>query len=325
MVALPDLTLPTINKIFKSYEDKAGDWRRPHLGASLIGGECERSLFYTFRWATNPKFDGRMLRLFESGNQQEPRIVKDLRAIGAEVYDLDPETGKQIHYEMFGGHYAGSCDAIAHGFEESKQWHVLEFKTANTKSFNALSKSGVQISKFTHYCQMQQYMKWAGLERAFYFCVCKDTDDIYGERVRLDKELVKRLELKAERVIFASGLPFKVTDSAEDFRCRYCTHKNLCHFKQLPEVNCRTCAYSSAERNGTWVCTKDGHLLCGDEQKTPHLCHIFLPDFVPLEQTDADAERGTVSYGQIVNGPGATLSTEMQEVLDKLQSGEIEI
>ena len=324
MPELPDLTLPTIASIYRSYVDKNGDWRRSHLGASLIGSECERSLFYTFRWATNPNFNGRILRLFESGNQQEPRIVKNLRDIGITVYDTDPETGNQIRFEAFGGHYAGSCDAIAQGFQESKQWHVLEFKTANTKSFGTLMKSGVQTAKFQHYCQMQQYMKWAGLERAYYFCVCKDTDDIYGERIRLDNDLVNRLELKAERVVFADVPPFKICDSASDFRCRYCTHKSLCHERQLPEVNCRTCAYSSPERNGTWVCMKDGHLLCSDEQKSSHVCHVFIPDFVPLEQTDASENDGTISYGEIVNGPGAILSMELGEVLDKQASGEIE-
>lgn len=325
MVELPDLTLPTIDSIYQSYVDRNGDWRRNHLGASLIGNECERSLFYSFRWATNPCFEGRMLRLFESGNQQEPRIVKNLRDIGCDVYDLDPETGKQIRYEMFGGHYAGSCDGVACGFKESKQWHVIEIKTANSKSFSALKKSGVQRSKFTHYCQMQQYMKWAGLERAYYFCVCKDTDELYGERVNLDKDLIKRLELKAERIVFADVPPFQISDSVEDFRCRYCQHKAVCHLNQLPEVNCRTCAMVTPEQNGTWTCSRDKHVLCGDEQRATQQCHVFNPGFVPLEVTDSDADAGTISYGQIVNGPGAIASTELQEIIDKMASGEIEI
>jgi hypothetical protein len=325
MVELPNMILPTIERIYQSYEENAGDWRRNHLGASIIGGGCERSLWYTFRWATKPKYDGRLLRLFETGNQQESRIVKNLKGIGIEVYDLDPETGKQIHFEMFGGHYAGSCDAIARGFKESKQWHILEFKTSNAKQFNALSKSGVERTKFEHYCQMQQYMKWADLDRAYYICVCKDTDEIYGERIHIDKELVKRLEMKAERIIFADLPPYKITDNPDDFKCRFCNHKDICHGNKLPEVSCRTCANANSEPNGTWVCVRDNHILCGDEQRTAKKCHIFIPDFVKLEQTDSDPKAGTISYGSVVNGPGAILSTELQEVLNKLQSGEVEI
>lgn len=312
MAELPDLTLPTVEKIYQSYVEHQGDWRRNHLGASLIGRGCERALWYTFRWATRPNVDGRLLRLFETGNQQEPRIVKNLRDIGVEVYDLDPETGKQIHYEMYGGHYAGSLDGIASGFIESKQWHVVEFKTANTKTFNALKKAGVERTKFEHYCQMQQYMKWAELERAYYFCVCKDTDDIHGERISFDKDIVKILEMKAERIIFADNPSFKICDDPSDFRCRFCDHADICHGTKLPEVSCRTCAFVNPEQNGTWVCTRDNHLLCGDEQRAVKDCHIFIPELVKLEQTDSDPVAGTVSYGDVVNGPGAIASTKLQ-------------
>jgi hypothetical protein len=62
-----------------------------------------------------------------------------------------------------------------------------------------------------------------------------------------------------------------------------------------------------------------------EKQKAGCGCHIFIPNLVPLEQTDADPEKGTISYGQIVNGPGAIASKDLQEILDKMASGEIEI
>lgn len=322
MVKLPDMTLPTVTKIFQKYVDRNGDWRRPHLGASLIGTVCERSLWYTFRWCTNPNFSGRMLRLFDSGYQQEPRLVKDLRDVGVTVYELDPETGKQIHFEMFGGHYAGSCDAIAQGFEESKAWHVLEFKTASTKSYSKISGSGVQIAKPLHFYQMQQYMSWAGLDRAYYLCVNKDNDEIYGERVHLNKDIPERLEQKAQRVIFAQSPGQPISDNDKHPECRFCTHKGVCRGK-LPEVNCRTCAMVTPEENGTWTCK--GRVLCLDEQKAVHTCHVFIPALVGREPTDSDPEAGTISYGEVVNGPGAIPSGELEEWLLKVEGGEVEI
>ena len=322
MVQLPDFILPTVDAIYKRYESANTDWRRNHLGASLIGNKCERALWYLFRWAADPKFEGRMLRLFETGNQQESRIVKNLCDIGVTVYDLDPETGKQIRYEMFGGHYAGSCDGIAQGFKESKAWHILEIKTMNTKTFNQLKKNGVALTKPEHHCQVQQYMKWADLDRAYYFAVCKEDDSIYGERVALDKGIVKGLEEKAERVIFSDNPPLKCN---EESVCRFCVFKDVCSGLWLPEVNCRTCAFANPEQNGTWICCRDDHLLCSDEQRAVQDCHVFIPDFINLEQTDADPSLGTIAYGNIVNGPGEILSRDLQEVLDKMGSGEIEI
>ena len=321
MAELPQTILPTIEKIYGTYQQ--GDYRRDHLGASVIGTECERSLWLTFRWASKPNFSQRMLRLFETGTREEARILENLNNAGIEVYSSDPETGKQIHYETYGGHYAGNLDAIAHGFEESKVWHVVECKTANTKSFKELCKNGVERSKFEHFCQMQQYMKWAGLERAYYLCVCKETDEIYGERIKFSPEVVKRLEGKAHRAIFSDNMLHTITDIATDFRCRYCPHLEVCHMKRLPEVSCRTCAYADPLEEGGWYCGKDETKINRQKQRDACMHHIFIPDFVPLEQVDADPQKGWIIYTDgIINGPGAVLSRDLQKAIDKIKGSE---
>lgn len=323
MVALPQTTLPTIEKIYETYS--AGDWRRDHLGASLIGSECERSLWYAFRWVTNPRFSQRMLRLFETGTREEERILNNLRKVGITVYSVDPDTNRQIRYEMFGGHYAGSLDGIGVGFQESKAYHVIECKTSNTKIFKELCKDGVQKVKWDHYCQMQQYMKWSGLERAYYFCVAKETDDIYGERVRIDKDVVKRLEGKAERAIFCDTPLHKIGDVG-NFKCRYCIHSQTCHAKKLPEISCRVCAFATPLPTGGWECGRDGKKINREKQREGCMHHIFIPGCVPLEQVDASEKDETITYaGGIVNGASAILSRDMQGMIDKMCTGEIEI
>lgn len=316
MAALPEIILPTVEKIFKQYEEKNGDHRRDHLGASLIGKPCERALWYTFMWCSNPKFSGRMLRLFETGIQQEARIIKNLRSIGVTVYDVHPDTGRQIHYESFGGHFSGSLDGIAVGFQESKVYHVCEFKTANTKTFNSLKKHGVEKTKPEHFCQMQVYMHWAGLERAFYFCINKETDDIYAERIHLNKEIVSALLEKAERIIFSATPTHRASDDKDKFECKWCEHRSICHEGKLPDVSCRTCAFANPETLGKWRCTRDDKILCGMDQRKACERHVFIPQLVPLEQTDADPDKGTITYsGNITNGPGAIPSTKMQEAI----------
>lgn len=318
MVDLPP-TQPnlTVTAIYKHYEDNQSDWRRNHLGASLIGDDCERKLWYSFRWATKPKFDGRMLRLFQTGNREEPRLVKNLRDIGITVWAHDPDSGKQISYSAFGGHFSGSLDGIGIGFEESKNYHVLEFKTSGSKSFNVLKNKGVETAKFLHWAQMMCYMHFSGVDRAFYFCVNKDTDEIYAERVHYNKESALRLISKAERVIFAATPSYQICDTDADYRCRFCDHKEVCHGRKLPEVNCRTCSYADAMEDGTWKCCRDNHTIEPIDQRKAHLCHIFIPSFVPRAQTDADPERGWIMYeGGITNGPGATVSTRLQAAID---------
>ena len=110
MAELPAITSLTREAIFSAYEADTRDGFRTHLGASLIGKECERALWYDFRWATKAKFPGRVLRLFETGNREEDRLVGNLRRTGATVLELDPETGRQFRVQAHGGHFGGSLD-----------------------------------------------------------------------------------------------------------------------------------------------------------------------------------------------------------------------
>ena len=73
----------TVDLIYE-YHKKRGDSQPPrgYLGASIIGHECERYLWYCFRQACLPNFSGRMHRLFETGDLAEARFTEELRAIG---------------------------------------------------------------------------------------------------------------------------------------------------------------------------------------------------------------------------------------------------
>ena len=102
MAELPEPPTPTLSAIYASYEARQGDGFRDHLGASLIGKSCARALWYDFRWATPARHTGRILRLFETGQLEEARLVRDLRATGATVLEVDPETGRQFRVEAHG-------------------------------------------------------------------------------------------------------------------------------------------------------------------------------------------------------------------------------
>ena len=52
---------------------------------------------------------------------------------------------------------------------------------------------------------MQAYMHLAGIDRAFYLAVCKDTDELYQERIHHDAEAGLRILAKAERIVVRPG------------------------------------------------------------------------------------------------------------------------
>ncbi|CAK0774705.1 Oxidoreductase [uncultured Gammaproteobacteria bacterium] len=287
MAALPPRPSPTVDAIYAAYAADGEDGFRVHLGASLIGKECLRALWYDFRWTTRADFSGRMLRLFETGQLEEARIVRNLRRTGATVLEVDPDTGRQWRVEAHGGHFGGSLDAVAVGLLEApKTWHVLEFKTHSVKSFADLKRQGVQASKPRHYAQMQVYLHLTGITRAMYVAVCKDTDEIYVERLPADPALGEALLLKAGRIIDAARPPERLSSDPAWWQCRLCEHHGLCHEGAAAERTCRTCLHVTPVEGG-WHCARHERLLSVTDQRQGCGHHLYIPDLVPGEPVDA--------------------------------------
>jgi hypothetical protein len=287
MAELPDISSPTRDAIFAGYERDANEGFRTHLGASLIGKACERALWYDFRWTTKAKFPGRVLRLFETGNREEERLVRNLRRTGATVVEVDPQSGRQFRVAAHGGHFGGSLDAVAINLIEApKTWHVVEFKTHAQKSFTDLAANKVRESKPQHYAQMQVYMLLTEISRAIYLAVNKNTDDLYVERIELDKAFAAQLLEKAGRIIFAQNPPARINEDPAWYQCRFCDHADMCHGKQAAEINCRTCLHATPI-DGGWQCARHNKSLSEADQRTACERHLYLPALIPGEQVDA--------------------------------------
>lgn len=231
---------------------------RKHLGASLIGKECSRELWYSWHWCKAPKFSGRILRLFNRGHLEEPRFMALLLMIGCRIYQFD-DKGKQFRIAGHGGHYGGGLDGVVVGIPEYPTEPILsEFKTHSEKSFNDVAKQGVQHGKPEHFHQMQQYMGYHKLRAAIYFAVNKNTDEIHAEIVLFDPIYYQQYFDKAGKII-ASPVPLpKLSENPKFFKCTFCDFKPICHGKDAPEKNCRTCNYSKASLDndkGEWLCT----------------------------------------------------------------------
>jgi CRISPR/Cas system-associated exonuclease Cas4 (RecB family) len=282
-IPLDDISEPTVRDIYEFYEQTQESSLRPHLGASLIGKACQREIWYTFRWVKNVLKEGKMVRLLETGKLAETRFVSNLRDIGIEVKETE-EDGKQISVKFLNGHFGGSLDAIAKGFKVApEKWHVVEMKTHNEKSFKKLIEKGVKLAKPEHYIQMQVYMKGRGLERTMYMAVNKNTEELYCERVKFDQNTFDEMLQKAEQIVFSDYAPRKISNDPKSWNflnstgCKYCPFNEICHNKEVPLANCRTCLHATVERNGTWSCNKRNVTLDVDDQKRGCSQHLYLP------------------------------------------------
>lgn len=330
MATIPDPIHKTASAIYRWYEEQqAKALPRQYLGWSIMGHACERYLWLSFRLAEKKSFEGRMLRLFDTGHREEVRIISELRAIGAHVVETAPD-GSQWGVSDIGGHLQGHMDAAAQGLPESKQWAVVEMKTHNIKSFADLKKNGVEKSKPMHFAQMQGYMGQTGMERALYFAVCKDTDEIHTEWIHFDPvQYAKYLE-RGRRIITAAEPPMRISNDPSWFECKWCDMYQQCHGTTAPLVNCRTCAHSTPELDGDarWSCAWNKRDITFADQLVGCDGHRVIPAMISnwTEMIDANGDENWVKYRNKLTGAefynGDLSSQELRDCEHKEAIGE---
>lgn len=302
MAVIPPSPNSIAHAIYETYTKKQKEKpRRQHLGASEVGKECARQAWYNFRWVEENNFDGRMLRLFETGDLEEIRLVKSLKALGIRVHEVDKD-GKQFGFSDLGGHFSGSTDGAALGILAApKTWHILEFKTHNAKSFAKLLNHGVESAKPEHYIQVQIYMHYSGMTRALYLACNKDTSEIYEERIEYDAGVALKFIARAKEIIFSPVPLVGISESPKAFVCRYCNFRENCFTPKLPQLNCRTCLHSTPKESGGWFCEKHEKPLDFETQKVGCEKHLFIPPLINMVQVDANSV--SVEY---LDGKGKT-------------------
>lgn len=207
-----------MDEVLKAIDDwwrTRGDEREFSLSASVIGDECQRRIWYKLNGAPKEEFSGRMKRLFDRGHREEGRFIDALTGIGVSVTD------QQKKVLFADGRRIGAIDGIANGK------HLLEFKTANDKSFKKIVKEGPPLR---HKIQMNVYMHFLPfIDDAWYFAINKNDDEIYGTVVPYDKEFAQAQMQKIDRITALKVPPQRIDDRPEFYICKMCYLRNMCH------------------------------------------------------------------------------------------------
>lgn len=284
----------TVPLIYEHYRQSNESGRLSRtVPCSMLGEECMRKLWYLFHQACKPNFDGRMYRLFETGQLEEARLVQDLRAIGVQV-SMGDKDGKQWEVTALGGHLKGKLDGAALGIPEApKAWHVLEFKTHNDKSYKKLVKEGVKGSNWKHWVQCQIYMHLTGMHRALYLAKNKNTDELYAERIAYDKDCAERHIRRAQDIISSDGPPERPVDRSDNFLCRFCDARDICWPEgrsvalPIPALTCRVCVHANPHEKGEggqWHCKKHGTTSPPGQELVPCAAHLTHPGLLPFAE-----------------------------------------
>lgn len=271
MAKLPENENTTKHMLDTTMPDSSGSGPRGYLGMSSIGDPCARKLWFSFRWASKSAFTPRTMRIFERGDIEEARVIRDLTRIGVECFRRDedgnkiPITGaigeKQEEIVGFAGHAKGHPDGRCIGvIEAPKAEHLLEIKTMNDNGFKKLVKEGLKKTKAVYYSQVQIYMRRMKLTRTLHITKNKNDEDYYIERVKYDEDHALELERKEQDIIMSDAPPLKEFPKTW-YACKSCNHYDVCQERGVPKLSCRSCANVEMELDGVWRCGINQELL----------------------------------------------------------------
>jgi len=247
-------------------------WR---LGPSSMDTDCDRKVWYGFRWVKVDIRDARMTRLLEHGHIQEPIFEAWIKATGTQVWTVDPNASpkamnKQYRVRAVGEHVGGYLDGIAMLPEDYKFPYplILELKTSGTgKGFNDVAEKGVEIGKPSHAIQAGFYGWKYQFRYSLYLMLNKNDHDLTVQIIENDYAAAAMLEARMYDIVRAEKPPRRISENATDYRCKMCRFHGICHQGGDYEVNCRSCDYAEPIPGGEWQCNLYGRQIPRDVVK----------------------------------------------------------
>ncbi len=216
-------------------EEHASEPPRHYLGASSIGEECSRKLWYRYN-GHKENFDAETLRRFSDGHDTEAKIIRWLeRCPGIELYTRGNE-GTQIGFSNYDGRFKGHYDGIGRGFPQApKTWHIVEIKCVGEKAFKELEKlkaqnekTAIELWKTEYSDQVQIYMHMEKLTRSIHIVSTPGARNLISVRSEYNKDRAEVLLMKAKRII-DSKVPLEKIGGRDFWKCKMCSFRKICH------------------------------------------------------------------------------------------------
>lgn len=281
---------PTLDAVDRAIEQMAAlEKPRPYLGMSEIGEECNRRIWYSFRWIYKWKRKAFLVKCAERGNKAEILQAERLRMVEGVNLITENENGKQFEFIDCNGHFKGHCDGTISGLLQAPvTTHIWEHKEKEEKFINKLRKLKSELDEKsvlrewdpTYYAQAILYMFYKGLTRHYLTATTPGGRETESIRTNEDFAFALQLKAKAQRIIDARNPPEKIGDAAF-FKCKICNYKEVCHQNEMPDRNCRSCLHSTPVEDGAWHCARFGKKLTFDEQLAGCPAQLFIPSLVP--------------------------------------------
>jgi hypothetical protein len=212
----------TLSKKIEKVQSRDNKETRDYIGASGIGSECLRQIWYEFKGFPAESVPTKTRRTWAIGRHLEGLILDWLTEAGIEIArtwdDLQAE-----EMPFFRGH----LDSV--WMKKGKAFAILEIKTAKDASFNIFVKKGLRSWNPQYYAQVQSYMGMSGIHTAYILVLNKDNSEISDELIKFDKDYYHMLRSKAAMIANSIAMPSRINNSPLWFQCKLCKYNKVCH------------------------------------------------------------------------------------------------
>jgi hypothetical protein len=194
---------------------------RGYLGVSQLGHQCPRYIWYAYKNAPKEAVTPRVARIWERGDWEEARLIRDLKSIGVLVLDQQREV--TLGYAQ--GHIDGLIEYIP---KVSTKPHLFEAKTMAETYWKKCVKEGVEKSNLGYYVQSNIYAYLLKVPRILFVTVNKNNEERSFERLHTDTKVAKNYIIRGAEII-AQELPPNRIGGPEWYLCKMCAYKGICH------------------------------------------------------------------------------------------------
>lgn len=203
---------------------------RTYLGASALGHDCLRKVQWD--WTRQARHAPRTERIFARGRWWEDYAHALMARAGFHIVRHDT----RITFSQLGGAFRGHGDGlVTAGPELAGAGYpcLWENKGIGSKGWAKLAKEGLRKAYPAYFVQVQLYMAYFGLTEwpALFTAWNSDTCEVLALLVAFDPVTAQEWSDKAVTVVRAQQandtLP-RVAESADDWRCKLCSHKEAC-------------------------------------------------------------------------------------------------
>lgn len=211
-----------LSKKIEKIQSRDDTKTRDYIGASAIGAECLRQIWYEYKGFKGIDVPTKIKRTWAIGRHLEGLILDWLTEAGIEITRTWDDLQAQDR-----PYFKGHLDSV--WMKKGKPFAIIEIKTAKDASYNIFVKKGVKAWSPQYYAQVQSYMGMSGIHKTYIAVLNKDNSEISDELIEFDGSIYRDLLLKADMVANTHVPPPKINGSPMWYLCKMCKFNKVCH------------------------------------------------------------------------------------------------